>query len=359
MVERSRYQNIWRLKDRMRKLEAKCRRVLSVSSQSPVAAEEKTADTEERRDGTEDGTAATGAAATAAKEKRRAKKLPTLLTKMQPYQRYLDSDSFTETPADLEEAQAFNYQLKVQFLKLQTTMLRWGIKNKKIHDSALKEVEQKQERFKKKTASGARLRELLRLETAVKSVFSPSQIKVITRLHGGKGSSTAGDPPAKPSGGAHWDEDDLRRVLELRAISSDRAVSYVREKLKVPLPTMAAVKLRCAKSPELNEAYKVMLAEREERQKRCDACDRQLNTIDEVIEAAADQLAEEDAALGRQYLQFAPAAAAAAGSAGAGRCRVSAEEAAAARSDSRVGGKEEGTHVCGAVFPRLAADVLG
>ena len=223
MVDRAK--EILRLKARVRKLEDKCRSVLSV----PRCREEAAGKTEEHRDETEAAPAdapAGDAPLMVLRRERDVKKTPTVLDKVKQHK--LPDSVVMSTPSDLQQAQDVNHQLKVQFLNMQATLLKWAVQSKRLRDSTLKEAKQKKEKSKKQTVSDVRLRELLRLEAAVKGMFTESQIRAISREHS-----------AARKGGSHWGEEDLRRVLELRAISSDRVLDHVRDKMKIPLPTMA------------------------------------------------------------------------------------------------------------------------
>ena len=313
MLERTK--EVMRLKLRVRRLEAKCLRVLGGSAvpcpgadagvgDEPAAGEKKAADGDERQGNGED-CPPTEAAPTAATRvlgegplvilrNDRSSKEPSILRQLRANQL---SDSMTNfMPSDIHEAKEANHRLKIQLLNLEAVLLKWVMKNK-IRDDALKK---KAEDNDENTVRGPRLRELLRLEAAVKAMFTEAQIRAIIRNH----DASCGDATEKLR--KHpWGDEDLRRMLELRAISSDKVLDHVREKMKIPLPTLSTARLRCEKSPMLTEAYKKMLQKREQNQKLCSMCKCQMNTIDGVVDAKDDKPAEVEgeSPFGRQFVQ--------------------------------------------------------
>ena len=204
---------------------------------------------------------------------RGARRQPLFVTTVRRLQ--LPAELAMATPADLQEAQDINHLLKVQYMKLQTAMFRWAIRNKQVRDAKQNQTDI---RRKKKTVGGARLRELLQLEAAVKAMFSDAQLRAIIHQH-----KNSGDKPRKFK--AHWGEEDLRRVLQLRALGSDKVLDYIREQMKIPLPSLHTTRKRCAKTPELSEAYREMVQKGYDRRGRCPDCQRQLDTINGVIGA--------------------------------------------------------------------------
>ena len=321
MLERTK--EIMRLKLRVRRLEAKCLRVLGGSAvpcpgadagvgvEPATGEEKKTADGDERQGNGEEcpppEAAPTAATRTLGEEplvilrNDRSPREPSILRQLRANQ--LSDSMATFMPSDLREAKEANHRLKVQFVNLQAAMLKWAIKNKKIRDNTLKKKGDGSDE-PTKTLCGPRLRELLRLEAAVKAMFTEAQIRAIISNDddASRGKST------KKLRKNHWGEEDLRRMLELRAISSDKVLEHLRQKMKIPLPMLKTARVRCKKSPMLSEAYKEMLQKREQNQKLCDMCKRQMNTIDGVVDAKDDKLAEVEgqSPFGRQFVQRVP-----------------------------------------------------
>ena len=300
MLERTK--EIMRLKLRVRRLEAKCLRVLGGSAVpcpgadgSPTGEEKKAADGDEKQ-GNEEECPPTEAAPTATNRtlggeplvilRNNHERVPSIVRQLRANQ--LSGRMATFIPSDLREAKELIYELKVQFLNLQGVMLKWAIRNKKIRDYTLKKKRGDGSDESASTVRRPRLRKLLRLEAAVKAMFTEAQIRAIIRDH----SDASCGESTKKLRKNHWGEEDLRRMLELRAISSDKVLEHVREKMKIPLPTLHITRLRCKMSPMLTEAYKEMLQKREQNKKLCDKCERQINTIDSVADAMDSKSAE-------------------------------------------------------------------
>ncbi|XP_043220549.1 uncharacterized protein LOC122380962 [Amphibalanus amphitrite] len=280
-----RTKEIVRLNVRLRKLESRCIRVLAVPGAprpggAPPAAAAAGQPGAPRPGGGPPAAAAadqplvvlrdTSAAA--------AKKLPLFVTQLL-HRNELPDSLASFTPTSLEAAQEANHRLKVQYLQLQATMLRWAIQNKKARDAAAAAQRDSESRRRRRTVGGARLRQLLRLETAVKAMFTEAQLRAIVHEHGGSDKQKRKFKP-------HWGEEDLRRALELRAVAgSDRVVEHVREKMKIPLPGTQTIRKRCMQSPELTSVYREMVQKGQESRRRCADCRRQLATIDGVIGA--------------------------------------------------------------------------
>ena len=327
MLERTK--EILRLKLKVRRLEAKCLRVLGGPTETHSDADgangqsvpgEKTGDENTATGGEQHGTLLKGllmgtsstAAARAPGEEPLVilrndrsdlgTRVPSILRQLRATQ--LPDSMATFMPSDFQEAQEAHHQLKLKFLNLQAVLLRWAMKNKKLRKTELSEDTKPGNGKEEPTVRGPRLRELLRLEAAVKAMFTESQLKAIVRNYQ---DSSSGEPAEKRCRKQQWGEEDLRRMLELRAISSDKVVDHVREKMKIPLPGLQAARLRCKSSPALNEVYKEMLRKREVNQKLCSMCKGQLNTINDVIDGKDkfDDVTEEPP-FGRQFVQHVP-----------------------------------------------------
>ncbi|KAF0289461.1 hypothetical protein FJT64_012311 [Amphibalanus amphitrite] len=224
-------------------------------------------------------------------------KLPPILTLLKDNQ--LSERAANAVPSNLREAKEVNHQLKTQYLNLQASVLKWAMQNK-VHNDRLIEAAEKRKALAD-SARDSRLRYLLRLEAAIKDMFTEAQIRHIIRRYEDSSGVSADKRTV-----IQWGEADVLRMLELRAISSDTVIRHVRDKMNIPLPTLKTVKLRCTKSPALSEAYVDMLQKSEANQKRCDMCERQVSTIDEVIGDGGPQPRADANRFGRSYEQGVP-----------------------------------------------------
>ena len=314
-----RAKEIMRLRLKVRRLEAKCLRAYGghagprpdAAEGSDDVAKEETAEglktaagCERQANDKEQGPPATSASADGEEplvilRNDRSSNTPSILRQLRANK--LSDSMATFIPSSSEEAKDVTHQLKVQLLNLEAVMLKWAMKHKELRKADICEETEGNE--EPTVQGGHRLRQLLRLESAVKAMFTESQLNAIVRNHE---DSSSGDPAEKRRG-QRWGEEDLRRMLELRAISSDKVVDHVREKMKIPLPGMKAARLRCKKSPKLNEAYKEMLKKREENQKLCSMCERQMNVIDGVVDGKdkVDDV-DEESPFGRKFVQHVP-----------------------------------------------------
>ena len=303
-----RAKEILRLKLKVRRLEAQCLRIYgghaeprpNADDSSDDVGKEKTerglqtADGCERQANGEEGPP--GEPPLVILRNDRSSDAPSILRQLRANQ--LSDSMATFTPSDFQEAKEAHHQLKVQFLNLQAVMLSWAITNKRLRNTHQKRA--KEEGKGEVSILAPRLRELLRLEAAVKAMFTETQLKAIVRNH----KDASRDVLAEKRKQLQWDEEDLCRMLELRAISSDKVVNHVREKMKIPLPTMKTAKLRCAKSLKLSIAYKEMLQAQEKKQMLCGMCERQVNTIDGVIDAKDSSGGwGGESPFGRQFMQ--------------------------------------------------------
>ncbi|XP_037073506.1 uncharacterized protein LOC119094551 [Pollicipes pollicipes] len=130
-------------------------------------------------------------------------------------------------PTNMREALDMVHQLRLQNLSLQAELMRTGGEHLR--------------RGRKKvmaTITAERLHHLEKLETAVERVFTPSQIRAMS--HGFKRNSV------------QWREEDFRRAVTLRSLCSNKMFEYVRNDMKIPLPSIETLKLRCPNYPKLD-----------------------------------------------------------------------------------------------------------
>ncbi|XP_037088281.1 uncharacterized protein LOC119108843 [Pollicipes pollicipes] len=300
----NRMKEIFQKKTKIRRLEEKCKRLLGDVSARRVDPRAVSVDADTYVVCERDGTAVSGEPVSVQASTEAGDEPLVVLREQAPplsfvaklREHELSDEMTTFSPSDLQEALSVNQRLKIQNLSMQAAFLSWVIKNKRLGDMKVRLAQERYRRKSAKVVTRKRLKELLRLEKSVKSMFTEAQVRAITRdfsvsLHEKKKV-------------VQWGEEDVIRTLELRAISSDEVLNHVKRNMKIPLPSMLTVKQRCQKSPKLNEMYRAITTKRNA-EPHCGMCQRALSTIDDVAEATvgrpsdlATSPAERAAALG-------------------------------------------------------------
>ncbi|XP_037092760.1 uncharacterized protein LOC119112632 [Pollicipes pollicipes] len=201
----------------------------------------------------------------------------------------LSDEMMAHTPSDLQEAVEVNQRLKIQNLAMLAAILdwivkkpmEWGLKDKLTHSKKCAEqvvkansTQTTPRRCFEQVVKRKRLKELLHLEKSIQGIFTEAQIKGITRDFSAR-------IQEKRRKVVLWSEEDMRRTMELRSIGSEDVLNHVRWRMKIPLPSMETVKWRCRKSPELNAMYRSMLTKGNEGP-HCGLCQRALGAVDDV-----------------------------------------------------------------------------
>lgn len=197
---------------------------------------------------------------------------PNLLTRLRKHR--LPSSVETLPPKNLAEATDFIHQLRLQNLALREEMLKWAIKQRKVQAEKAQASEQQLQRVKTNVIKRKRLRELETIESSIRDIFTEQQVKAMSAGY------TENSKLQKKV--VHWREEDMRKTAELRAVSNESVVNFVRQKLRIPLPCLVTVKKKLDVYPELKELWKAADDKSAKKETRCAMCERQLDTIKAV-----------------------------------------------------------------------------
>ncbi|KAF0307422.1 hypothetical protein FJT64_021236 [Amphibalanus amphitrite] len=149
--------------------------------------------------------------------------------------------------ASLEDAEEIMHRLRVQNLALKTEMVRLATEFERHDDEH--GLRSRRGRKKRTTIVAVdRLRELEKIEAGMHTLFTPSQVKTLSRDY--------------KKNSVQWRDEDFRRALGLLEHSNQHTFNYVRKVMNIPLPSIGTLKLRCPSQPELHVRLEAALRER-------------------------------------------------------------------------------------------------
>lgn len=159
-------------------------------------------------------------------------------------------------PPPGEAAEEIIHKLRCQNLGLKTELVRLAIQREETPDLDAEGLSSRRGR-KKATAlvTVERLRELEKIEAGMHSLFTPSQVKTLSREY--------------KKNSVQWKQEDFRRAVGLLEASSIRAFNYVRREMLIPLPSIGTLKLRCPLHPDLNARFEAVLRTADARCRTC------------------------------------------------------------------------------------------
>lgn len=173
--------------------------------------------------------------------------------------------------ASLEDAEDVMHRLRMQNLALKTELVRQATEFERHGD----EHGLRARRGRKKATTIVavdRLRELEKIEAGMHTLFTPSQVKTLSRDY--------------KKNSVQWRDEDFRRAIGLLEHSSQHTFNYVRKVMNLPLPSIGTLKLRCPQQPELCVRLEAALQERGG-ETRCKHCSRRLSAGPAASQGAA------------------------------------------------------------------------
>ena len=174
--------------------------------------------------------------------------------------------------ASFEDAEEIMHRLRLQNLMLKTEMVRQATEYEKHGDEH--GLRGRPGRRRPTTIVAVdRLRELEKIEAGMHTLFTPSQVKTLSRDY--------------KKNSVQWRDEDFRRALGLLEHSSQSTFNYVRKVMNIPLPSIGTLKLRCPQQPELHVRLEVALQERGSGDGPCKTCARRANAAATAAAAAA------------------------------------------------------------------------